>query len=706
MVLQMHPLPKNWLLLEGVTTSLLVKPTNVGPQILYWGEKLQHFDAEDIEHLLTRKMPHGSADIEVPVSLCPTRGSGFLGLSGIELHQNGKAWDFVPSIRELKNLTVCSAKYMLFDPVSKIGVEHYIEIDPATDVLKFETRVLNQTKVPLTLNWCNAATVPLPNHIDTITGFHGRWVNEFQAHTLKPEVGAYVRENMRGRTSHDSFPGLLLHTSATNEAYGSAYGFHLGWSGNHRLVAERLHDGRSFVQMGERLIAGEVILEPETTYQSPPMFASYSANGFSGLSANFHKFVRSRLTDGRAKNKPRPVHYNTWEAVYFDHDVDKLKTLATEAADVGAERFVLDDGWFKGRRGDNVGLGDWYVDKDIYPNGLKPLIDHVVGLGMEFGLWFEPEMVNQNSDLYRVHPDWVLSAKTAENIPSRNQLVLNLTNVEVFDYLFERLDRLLSEYDISYIKWDMNRDIHHPGADGYAVASLQTKAVYKLLAKLRKHHPQVEIESCSSGGARVDYGILLHTDRVWTSDSNDALDRLAIQRGISFFFPSDVMGAHVGPRRCHTTGRVLSMETRCATAMFGHMGVELDLAELNADERETLKAAIALHKKHRDLIHGGTLIRLDGEGWSSAFGIVAQEKDQALFSYTQTKTRTHALPGVFRFAGLDAEKIYRIEQIWPPMEEATLHFSGREFSGEVLMKIGFQLPNMLPATSLIFYLEG
>ena len=268
--------------------------------------------------------------------------------------------------------------------------------------------------------------------------------------------------------------------------------------------------------------------------------------------------------------RPRPVVLNTWEAVYFDHRLDRLTALADTAAELGVERFVLDDGWFRHRRDDTAGLGDWYVDEDVWPDGLHPLVNHVRGLGMEFGLWVEPEMVNPDSDLARAHPEWVREAP-----PWRNQQVLDIAQPDAYAYLLERLDALVSEYAIDFLKWDHNRDL-------VGGAHAQTLAAYRLLDELRERHPALEIESCSSGGSRVDLGILARTDRVWASDTNDALERQAIQRWTQLLLPPELVGSHVGPPRAHTTGRTHDLSFRVATALFGHFGIEWDI---NARDR-------------------------------------------------------------------------------------------------------------------------
>jgi len=530
---------------------------------------------------------------------------------------------------------------------------------------------------------------------------------------VPPSQGSYVRENKAGRTSHDNFPGLIVGAEETTEQSGPCFAFHLGWSGNNRVRVDRLSDGRAFVQMGEYFFPGEVSLAPGETYRTPCLYAGYSRAGFSALSRQFHRHVSQSVMDGRGNRKPRPIHYNTWEAVYFDHDHETLFKLAEKAAKVGAERYILDDGWFGARRGDKAGLGDWWPSEDVYPEGLGPLVKHVTGLGLEFGLWFEPEMVNPDSELFRNHPDWILQAEGVEQVPFRNQYVLDLTRSEVTDYLFERLHGLLSEYDISYIKWDMNRDVHHPGSHGRPAISQQTRALYQLIDRLRAAHPNLEIESCSSGGARADYGILGRTDRIWTSDSNDALDRQKIQRGASHFFPLSVMGAHVGPATCHITGRRLRMQLRVATALFGHMGMELNLLKETSDDLEVLKTGLALHKKHRALIHGGAFHRLDTPAHVNAVGVVARDQSEALFSWCNLRGHHQTLPGRMFVPGLDPTKTYRTKIVWPERVRSVSHPSilsaldltadGADLPGEALANAGLQLPLLHPETCLIFH---
>ena len=702
---------ENWHVLESKNTTLIADVGGRSPSLIYWGERLRHTTPGMIAALAVRQTAKGSASVEVPLTLCPTFGSGFSGAKGIRLHRHGAAWDFDPASADVLEASSQRLSIRSVDPVHWVVLHHTVALDFDSDVLSLETKVTNEGDAPLTLDWCAAATLPIPAHADTLTGFAGRWSGEFQRQTVAQFTGAYVRENTRGRTSHDSFPGLLAHCSHTTEGAGPAFGFHLGWSGNHRVLAEKLWDGRALVQMGELLLPGEIVLEKGASYRSPVLYASFSPDGFSALSRNFHRYVRSHLLSDAARNKPRPVHYNTWEAVYFDHDPGRLKALAEKAARVGAERFVLDDGWFKGRRHDRAGLGDWLPDESIYPDGLTPLIDHVKACGMEFGLWVEPEMVNPDSDLYRAHPDWILSATTTDTVPFRDQLVLDLTRQAVWDHLFACFDTLLTANDIAYLKWDMNRDINQPGSDGRPACHRQVRALYNLLAALRAKHPAVEIESCASGGARTDYGILAHTDRIWASDNNDALDRLEIQRGASFFFPPEVVGGHIGPRLCHVTDRQHSMAFRAAAALFGHMGMEFDLAELTGEEEDVLRAALDLYKQKRALIHGGRLFRLVSKPHALAFGIVSEDRSEGLFTYAQTATRAESVPESFRFEGLDAASRYKMELIWPQSFQtrspnALEATAETVISGEGLMTAGVQLPLTMPETALVFELTA
>ena len=705
------PQQTSFVTLESRNVTLIIDCQNKTPALLYWGKKLsKNTSAEMIKLLATRQEAKCSVVIEAPISLSPVMGEGFTGSPGIEIMNQNNAWSVAGALSRIDQKNQQLVTFETIDSIRKIKIIHTLSLEKNSDVLSASTQLINLHETDaIAVQSCDAPTLKLPDHIQKIMSFEGRWSNEFQRNSVDLFLGSFVRENRKGKTSHDNFPGFVVHHEHTNEQSGECYGFHLGWSGNHKMRVELLPEGRIYAQLGELLMPGEIELKPQQRYCSPTLYASYSQQGFSKLSQQFHQFVRSDILSPTIKNKPRPVHYNTWEGLYFDHDITTLKSLAEKAAAIGAERFVLDDGWFKGRRGDNAGLGDWVVDKGIYPEGLSGLIQHVNDCKMEFGLWFEPEMVNPDSDLFRAHPDWILETEGNTQLPFRNQLVLDFTRPEVIDYLYHAISNILTEYpNIVYIKWDMNRDINHAGNSlGRPAIHQQTLQFYALVDRIKAQHPHVEIESCSSGGARVDYGVLAHTDRVWTSDSNDALDRLSIQRGCSFFFPAEVMGAHVGPRDCHITGRRVDLTMRAAVAFFGHMGIEMDPRELTDIETEQLKNIIALHKKHRALIHSGNLIRFDSDGDSINFALIDETQSKGLFAYNSVLETKRTTPPKYRFVGLAPEKIYNLSLIWPTdlkeySKSVLSAVQNQHFSGEALMNFGMQLPVLFPQTSLIF----
>ncbi len=690
--------------LDGAAVTLVLA-TAGGVAALYWGPRLpDDVDPAGVALLGHRGEAPASPSVPPLLALTPQAGDGWPGRPGLAAHREGQGW---ASLCRLEGVQATPTRVVLVsrDAANGLVLEHELAIEG--NVLVATTRLTNAGDGVLAVESLAAPVLPIPGFVADLIGFEGRWAGEFQLRRQARPMGALVRENRRGRTSHDAFPGIIACTATTGEAQGLAYGWHLGWSGNHRLAVETLSDGRALVMAEALYLPGEIRLAAGETLTSPALYASVSDAGLSALSRQFHDYLRARPEHARLRAKPRPVHYNSWEAVYFDHDPAVLAELAARAAAVGVERFVLDDGWFKGRRSDRAGLGDWTVDAGVYPDGLAPLIATVRDLGMEFGLWVEPEMVNPDSDLYRAHPDWVLGVAGAAQLDFRHQLVLDCGRAEVRDHLFGVLDALLRDHAIAYLKWDMNRDLSHPGGgDGRAGAVAHVAGVYTLLARLRAAQPAVEIESCASGGGRADYGVLAFTDRIWTSDSNDAIDRLAIQRGFSHFFPPEVMGAHVGPATCHITGRRLSMGLRVATALFGHMGMELDLRELDDRDAAGLAAGVAVHKAHRALIHGGDLVRIDAEAGINAFAIVAPDKREALLSWTVVTEAPGYFGAPLRLAGLDAGAEYRVIRVWPPRLGADWPATdGAVVAGALLMQAGLQPPRLRPETAVVLHLQ-
>lgn len=700
----------------GAMSFILSAMPGAPPRCVYWGKRLSaRVTPADIALLTTMQGAHGGETTPIAASLALEPGLGLMTPPGLLAHRDGRCWASLLRVESAEQ-TGNSAVIRCSDAATQIGLDYQLRCDPLSGVLTISAVLTNRGGDVLTVDTLATACLPVPAAMTDIIGFSGRWADEFRRTRLKRFAGGYVRENRRGRTSQDSFPAVILCEAGASEQAGQAYGLHLAWSGNHCVRVDTLNDGRVFASFGVLALPGELRLVPGARFACPPIVAAFSATGLSALSRAFHDHVRTALVRPAVRARPRPVHYNSWEAVYFGHDMPRLMALADRAAAVGVERFVLDDGWFGARRSDRAGLGDWVVSDAVYPQGLGPLVEHVTGLGMEMGLWFEPEMVNPDSDLFRAHPEWVLRAEGVDQVPFRNQYALDIARPEVADYLFEKIDAILGAHPIGYIKWDMNRDLNHPGGpDGRPRALEQVTALYALIDRIRQAHPGVEIESCSSGGARADMGVLAHTDRVWTSDSNDAIDRQAIQRGASMFLPLMLLGAHVGPGICHITGRSLSMAMRAGTAIMGHMGAELNLLEETEANLAELARAIALYKRLRPLIHGGDQYRLDTPDFLYAHGVVAPDRCHALFSVACLTGHATTLPPAVAFDGLAPDRDYRLRLVWPApwhsvtapgiVEALDLTGQGHVVRGEALMTVGVQLPLALPQTVLLFELE-
>jgi alpha-galactosidase len=698
--------------LHGPFTTVVV---DVGAgRIVHWGASLGPLDASQLEALANATMPavpQAGLDRHVAAGLVPDPSVGWVGAPSIQLSRNAIAlqprWQPVvddPSTDLASDDGAVTVR--LGDPAAGVLVE--VRLRLVGDVLVSALSITNTGVAALGVERA-AVVLPVGSRGAEIESFAGRWSREFISQRIPVSVGQWVRENVRGRTSHDAFPGVLVGTSGFSEERGDIWAAHLAWSGNHRTVVERLADGRTVMQLGELLSPGEVVLAPGDTYDAPPVHACWSGTGRNGVRRAMHRFMRARTTHPQ---RPRPVLLNTWEAVYFDHQLSKLFNLAERAAEVGVERFVLDDGWFGKRDDDTTSLADWVVDARKYPNGLAPLADYVNGLGMEFGLWVEPEMVNPDSDIARAHPEWILQTPGYEPVLGRSQLVLDLQHADVADYLFERLDELLRTVNIAYFKWDMNRDHTHGSHHGRPSAHGQTLAVYALLDRLRAAHPSIEIESCASGGGRIDHGILARTDRVWTSDCNDALERQRMHQGATLFVPPELLGAHIGPRHSHTTGRVHGIEFRALTALPFHLGIEWNIAAINDADRARLAELVAFHRRHRDLLHHGELRWIDVDDPSiAAYGVIAEDRSQAVVVVAQLDTSTTTLPTPIVISGLDAASTYSVRPVhelapaYGPMKQQPPWWkSGVNLNGAALGSVGVTIPVLNPETAVVIEL--
>jgi alpha-galactosidase len=717
------PLPPRaveFVTLHGRAATLVLEcRADEAPLWRYWGPRLADGVTPVSPLRDTRALPSFTLDRDPPLSVMPGFGVGWFGQSALLAHRDGR--DFSLAFNRCAwHQHGPTLHLSLHDDTAQISAHLQLTLQPDSDALRVRTTLTNHSSQILDVQWLAAATLPLPDHAVAVRSYAGQHNHEFMRMEDRLTRSQWRRENRRGRTSHDTHPSAVVATEGASFDSGLVYGAHLAWSGNHQQTIEWLPDGSYQWQLGEWLAPGELRLTAGESVTTPEVVACVSSEGFNGLAANFHTELRRRITWPGHEMTPRPVHLNTWEALYFDHKLPDLMALADAAADVGIERFVLDDGWFHGRDHDRAALGDWWADARKYPDGLEPLARHVVARGMQFGLWFEPEMVNPDSDLHRAHPDWALQIDGRPLLTARNQLVLNVARPEVSNYLFDKMDALLRQLPIAYIKWDHNRDLATAGSiDGRAAWRAQPPAAYGLMARLRSAHPQLEIESCSGGGGRIDFAVLQHTHRVWTSDCIDALSRIDIQRGFLQFFPPEIMGAHIGTAPAHSTGRSQSMALRGAVALSGHLGVELDVRHLAAEARREIAGWIALYKQWRTHIHhsrtwlgeAGDHVQwqLHGQPGGSDWLLLATRCAPSSLRYMRP----------IRLPMLDGNRRYRLRVLIPdgqsvaalydghtPFFDTLLQPRGQVVDGDWLRQAGLPLPRAKAETAFIVHLQA
>lgn len=708
------------LALRAAGTLLVLDISGAGlPHVLHWGADLPDDVVQELPLAVGGPLPHSHLDSTWPLTLLPTSGDGWLGTPGYAGHRDGGAaaprWR-AETTRTGRNEVTCTA----YD--GAVAVVITLELDEH-GVLSFGRTVSNTASDDVALDVAAVrAILPLPARAQEVLDLTGRWCRERSPQRSDLQQGTHLRASRRGRTGHDATLLLTAGTRGFDFGHGEVWAAHVAWSGNHEHFVERLPEGAGMhaavLGGGELLEAGEVRLASGETYTAPSVAFVHAVDGLDGASRRLHRHVRSSRT--RATG-PRPLVLNTWEGVYFDHDLGRLTRLADTAARIGVERFVLDDGWFGSRRDDLSGLGDWVVSADAWPHGLEPLVEHVRQLGMEFGLWFEPEMVNEDSDLVRAHPDWVLGPRAGSARSFRNQQVLDLANPDAAEHVEGRINALVETLGIDFIKWDHNRDLHEAvrsdtrGTDRTAVHE-QTHAFYALLDRLRDAHPALEIESCASGGARIDLGVLARTDRVWTSDCNDALERARIQRWTSLLLPASLMGTHVAAPTSHTTHRTLDLGFRMLLALQGHAGLEWDITTCTEEELELLSAWAAVYRELRPLLHSGDVVR-DAVDDDSLFvtGTIAPDRNEAVFTFVRLDTSAQAVPGLVRLRGLDPDRHYsvtvrldagspQVTQIDAPAWWGEAVAGRLQVSGAMLGAVGLPMPVLAPAQGFLVHL--
>jgi len=724
------PFPRVIHLTTDDVSVLLTQTAGGLPAIAHWGPRIRASDPDLFEYAGTsaRTGMNGLSDVPYEPGILPEHSHGWGGLPGIRAHRAGAAWSprlGVASVtvdgetlaeggvvqRESGRVSIDAN-----DEWAEIGVRLEIDLS-VSGLLRTRVSVRNDSdsREPLDVVGVDPS-LPVPTDAREILDFSGRWGTEKIPQRHPVVVGTHTRESRRGRTGLDATTVVAIGTPGFDAGAGRVWLCHVGFGGNHEHAVER-SDGYLAFRGGELLLPGEVRLASGESYVSPWVYGSFGV-GLDAAAARYHGFLRER---SRSSRRPRPVTLNVWEAVYFDQDFDTLAELATRAADLGVERYVLDDGWFLGRVDDTAGLGDWIPDPVSWPDGLAPLAEHVRGLGMEFGLWVEPEMINEDSDLARAHPDWILQARAELPPRFRNQQVLDLTNPEAFAHILGVLDGLVTDLSVAYLKWDHNRDLidaGHPATGAPAVRD-QTLAVYDLIDQLRQRHPKLEIESCASGGGRVDLGILERTDRVHTSDNQDPLDRSRMLRWTGLLVPPEMLGSHVASAVSSVTGRTSDLHTRCAIAFLGHFGIEWDIRELDDAEAVILSQWISAYQKHRELISTGRVVA-DGDFDPDApalRGVVATDGSEAIYTIVTPPLSADSRRRI-RLPGLVAEARYRVESARPGslgpswlspywLNEAAALDSDAEvpsYSGSLLLEAGLDLPTFHPDRAVVLRL--
>ena len=717
------------LTLRAAGVSIVIDATGRVPQVLHWGADLGPVNGAVADALRQTGAPavlNNSPDSARSLTLWPTEYDSWAGAPAQSGNAAGTATTPRPELVSSRS-TIDPAGggeivFELTDHITALRSELTLRLD-RYGVLSVDMAVARDVSLadgeqqPYTLDALRAL-LPIPERASELLDFAGKWCRERAPQRTPFGFGTHLRRAHRGKPGHDSPFLLVAGTPGFGFGHGEAWATHLAWSGNGEYLAERLPEGAGafsgVLGVGEALQSGEVILRDGERYDAPTALFVWSDRGLDGLADRLHRRLRGRPTH---PSTPRPLTLNSWEAVYFDHDLERLTDLVDRAAQVGVERFVLDDGWFNGRRDASAGLGDWLVDDLVWPDGLHPLVELVHARGMQFGLWFEPEMVNLDSELARAHADWILGPTQGLGAPARGQYVLDIARPDAYELILERVSKLVSEYQIDYIKWDHNRDLleavgRRPGGDRPVVRE-QTLALYGMLDELRRRHPGLEIETCSGGGGRVDLGVLDRTDRLWASDCNDPVERLRIERWTRMLVPPELIGSHLGAEISHTTARRTDLPFRLAVALTAHAGIEWDLAKASADELDSITAWSALYRELRELIHTGRVVNADlADDETMLTGIVAQDGDRALYTWARLATSGAGQSGRVRLPGLDPDARYRVRvrheigaasrrETVDPQWLGAADGDGAEFPGAVLAVAGIPLPTLDPQQAIL-----
>lgn len=564
------------------------------------------------------------------------------------------------------------------------------------DAIARSVKIINNAQDSIYLTKVLSACIDMDNEDYEMITLHGSWARERAIQTRTVMRGKQSVSSVRGESSHQEHPFMAWKKNTATEENGDVYAMSFVYSGNFlaQIQADQFGSMRAMMGIHPHNFCWK--LEPGESFQAPEVICVYSAEGIGGMTRCFHDLYRNHLIRGEYKDRKRPILINNWEATYFNFNTDKLLDIARQASELGIEMLVMDDGWFGHRNDDNTSLGDWQVNENKINGGLKYLVDEVNKLGMKFGIWFEPEMISPDSDLYRAHPDWAIAVPGRTGSLARNQYVLDLTRKEVRDYVYEMVSTILHSANIEYVKWDMNRQLSDVGSYGLPadrqgeLYHRQVLAVYELQDRLTKEFPYLLLENCSGGGARFDAGMLYYSPQIWCSDDTDAVERLSIQAGTAMVYPLSAMGAHVSDCPNHTMGRVTPFETRGYVALAGTFGYELDVTKIPQEDRDMIPKQVAMYHQYNDLVRTGDYYRIAhyaDNHYYDCYEVVAKDKSEALVTYVQVLNRPNYHSKRIHIPGLNPEKTYVIANAedWPEIKQT-------EYKGDTLYYAGINIP--------------
>lgn len=721
MPIQFHLLSKEFHLYNDQISYIIKVLENGQLGHLYYGKHIT--DREDFGYLVEyarRDMAPCAFEGNTSFSLehlkqeYPTFGSGDMRYSAFELEREDgsrvadfrykehailkgkKSLDGLPAVYVESKEEADTLEIILEDQDLQMQLILSYTIWKNIPVITKHAKFLCQGSEKITLLNCLSGCLDLPDKEYEMVELAGTWSRERHVHKRKLNYGIQGIYSMRGCSSHQFNPFLMLKREEATETQGEVLGFSLVYSGDFLAQVEVDNFDVTRVLLGIHPNEFRWELGQGEEFQTPELVMVYSDHGMNAMSQVYQQLYRTRLARGYWRDRERPILINNWEATYFDFHEEKILQIAKKAKEIGVELFVLDDGWFGKRNIDNCSLGDWYPNLEKLPNGIAGLAKKIEELGLKFGLWFEPEMTNKDSDLFRAHPDWVLADIRRNYCHSRNQYVLDFSKEEVVEYIYQQMKKVLEEAPISYVKWDMNRSFSEVFSNGNGKA-YQGKVrhkyilgVYSLYERLIQEFPHILFESCASGGARFDPGMLYYAPQAWTSDNTDAIDRIKIQYGSSYVYPISSIGSHVSASPNHQVFRNTPMEIRANVAYFGTFGYELDITKLPEEDIEKMKEQVAFMKEHRTLIQQGRFYRLKSpfENNSSAWMVVSEDQTEALMAYFRVLQPAQGKFERIYLNGLKEESLYEIQEFFGAKKEATTHY------GDELMYAGFSVSDV------------